>query len=128
LVLRKVVASLFVLLIVLPFTEPWSVCPLAKLCAGDAAQSELLPASTGDAHHAVLSQSPIAVAPDLANPITLLPPLRIQAGALRVSVTATIPPVMVVAIPRIARTADVVIIGSGPPVLVLPAIALILRL
>jgi hypothetical protein len=43
-------------------------------------------------------------------------------------VTATIPPVMVVAIPRIARTADVVIIGSGPPVLVLPAIALILRL
>jgi len=85
-VVRKIIAGLFVLLIVLPFTEPWPTCPLADLNRGPAGHAMLPMPPLRDASRVALLKSPIPTAPDIANPITLLPPLRTKIGALRISI------------------------------------------
>jgi hypothetical protein len=100
--MSKLFAAFFILVMVLPFTEPWPVCSLTELYRGggdDARTVPLSPPMGGMTGHA-LSRPP-ATAPDAVTPITVLPPLRTRAGSLRVSPTSTlaVPTVVAAIIP-----------------------------
>jgi hypothetical protein len=118
-VLTKFFASFFILVIVLPFTEPWPVIQLAPFGRGHATQAAFLPSPLRGATKIALETSPASPAPHIANPITLLPPLRLpfrlsrdnakSASAIPIAVTTT----------ALMTTRSTVgsMCRSGPPVL-----------
>jgi hypothetical protein len=82
-VINKVVAILFVVLIVLPFTEPWPTCPLTR--GQSQTPDDIVPASPqgGIGGQLLRSISPNTDASEVATPITHLPPLRASILRLR---------------------------------------------
>jgi hypothetical protein len=127
LVLRKLVAALFIILIVTPFTEPWPVCPLTQLLDNSPVLVRLLPTTpAGGVDQAAIRRSPGSTEPEVTNPITLLPPPRTNVGTLRVSATPDAPVTVTVSIARIPipRTADAM---SRSGLSVLPPLTLALR-
>jgi len=84
LIFRKFFAGFFVLLIVLPFTEPWPTCPLMRPDERCASQALLVASQPGIGTRPAISIAPGSAEPDVANPITLLPPPRTQPGTLKI--------------------------------------------
>jgi hypothetical protein len=127
LALRKLIAALFIILIVTPFTEPWPVCPLTQFLDNSPVLARLLPTTpAGSVDQAAVRRSPGSTEPEVTNPITLLPPLRTDIGTLRVSATPDAPVTVPVSIARIPipRTADAM---SRCGLSVLPPLTLALR-
>jgi hypothetical protein len=120
LALRKFFAALFIILIVAPFTDPWPVCPLTVLLGDPPAPAGLLPTTPVEAvsQAATIKGAPGSSEPDVANPITLLPPFRTNVGTLRVSATPAAPVPVRIEIARIPipRTGGATS-RSGPSVL-----------
>ena len=85
---RKFFAGFLVLLIVLPFTEPWPTCPLIRLTrpgGPSVDQASLVASQLSLGTQLANSISENSAALEIANPITLLPPPRTPRGTLRMN-------------------------------------------